>query len=218
MALKKIIEWSFVTLAFAITIVSFIAIVKTFNVLSDGIISGFIGFIGSIIGGLFTLWGVNRTLEVQRNEKFDDEFVGKMSNLEIIIEQIDRIIKEDFNFNIIYSTLWEAYKRIKIERSNPIFTNIIELSKSVDGETYRNLTTMFVEKYFLVFDECAEYYDKGRHSTGKYDDMMNPIFKIDKECNKKVSETVTAYINNLTLLKDKLIYHKSQLEKRFFNH
>jgi gas vesicle protein len=110
MSIKKITEWAFIALAFMVTIVSFIAIVKTFGVLSDGIISGLLGFIGSIIGGVITLVGVRWTI---------------LENRRMIMQE--KIEKEHY----ICEKLSDLFLMLKYSVENQNAQHVVECSKKI---------------------------------------------------------------------------------------
>jgi hypothetical protein len=92
MKIRKINITNFImfTLIFSIYSLCFAAIIKAFNLWSDEIISGLLGFLGAIFGGAVTLASVLLTLDNQKRKEFLDSYPKKRKNADDVdIEIMD---------------------------------------------------------------------------------------------------------------------------------
>jgi Na+/glutamate symporter len=94
--------------------------------------SGLIGFAGSVLGGIFTRWGVNKTLKIQDKEKFRDECPLKIKNLDSINEELIRFLEnEGEKYNVLYDVLYKARQETRPKIDNSSFYTYRELSGEI---------------------------------------------------------------------------------------
>jgi len=60
---------------------------------SATILAGITGMIGSVIGGLFTLWGVKLTLNEQARQYIRKEYTNQLPSVTYLINQLTRILR-----------------------------------------------------------------------------------------------------------------------------
>ncbi|MFE4709500.1 hypothetical protein ACFRAM_01390 [Paenibacillus sp. NPDC056722] len=140
---------------------------------SEKFYSGLIGISGSLIGGLFTLWGISWTLKRQEKDKELDKFPGRVSNLlELSIRASNMFIK--FR-ELISVKQYDHDKRGEIENEIiDMLNTTYKLSSSIDNVTF--------EKADILYKEVRETLNKISRSliSGRSENTYTMVEEIKK--------------------------------------
>ncbi|MGG1638068.1 hypothetical protein [Paenibacillus sp. NRS-1760] len=141
-SLLLIVSWFF-----GVTIICLI--LKTFPG-DKTVVAGIIGATGSIIGGLFTLVGVNWTIKKQEANKFWDNYPSRLSNLFIINKLIWDIHRE---FNDLVGLKNDDYEGRRLHENALIeqLENIYIRASKVDAETFEKINLLEKEVRETLF-------------------------------------------------------------------
>lgn len=119
----------------------------------------FLAFLGAIIGGGLTLFGVKRTLDVQKTEKFIESFPKKIKKFDEILDNIDGFYPH-INFNnaplMAYSyNYFDRFLEPAAEINGGVYTILRQINKYFSDEV------LFVMSIFYEKNQSDEYYVKG---------------------------------------------------------
>lgn len=185
--------------------------------IKDTNIFGFFGsIIGGIIGGLLTLSGVNKTIKMERKDKFIDEFAIKLKYFKQLLIEVEIFDKQGL-FNVIEN---DHMKRMIInefdiaKEINGKFEKIKDIAVNIDVHTY-----YLVENYeeFIV-DEIIYYYDEAR----QYDlEMINNRME-PNEGAMELNIAMMDLFEQLSKRKNDIILdiytHREYLENKYYEY
>jgi hypothetical protein len=181
----------------------------------DTNIIGFAGSIlGGVIGGLLTLWGVAKTINIGQKDKYISEFPIKLKFFKQLLIQIEHFNIYEFD-NIVKN---DHVKRMTIDEYdirneiNQKFEKIKDIAANIDAQTY-----YLIEDYeeFIV-DEVIYYYEEARQYDLK---MINERTEPDEGA----TELRNAMLDLFDELNEKkndifldLYSHREALENKYF--
>lgn len=183
----------------------------------SNIISGVIGFGGSVIGGLFTLWGVNRTLKIQNKEKLRDEFPVKINNIYLLIDELTVIRENKENkYNYIFDGFYNASQSNRPKRDDEIFNNLINVSTKIDDEVYKKIKQL-IDSYYKKYDEGIAIYSSGIIIFDEKNQFNEPKIGLNEDSSNKIRNLVDQFKKELKEIIEFLRDYKVSLEKDYFN-
>jgi hypothetical protein len=140
---------------------AFLALVYFLFPINSDIYSGLLSFLGAIIGGALTLFGVKFTLDKEK----EDEIPQKLICLNKSINHInshDKLIKETYHFVLSQSktndtVVIEVGRRIRtvLDQYLEIKDKVINEVAHVNGKTYKNISRRFTKTSLLSFMHVA---------------------------------------------------------------
>ncbi len=202
--LKKNYSYKIRYLTFGILIVILILLIVAHNNLRLGDID-LLAFVGAIIGGLITLFGVQysiqasfEALELSLKKQEDDKFLerievklNRLYKVKDIIFTADRMLSnKKFGWN-------KNYEKAEVEEINrglityflPQLNILLEISSSVDYEFFNEIKKFVDDTRSYFFDFSEEDFFKITNSidqlTKKIEDHESRICNIYEEISKK---------------------------------
>ncbi|MEF3330575.1 hypothetical protein [Oceanobacillus oncorhynchi] len=167
---------------------------------SKEIVTGLIAFVGAILGGFITLFGVKLTIENNEKQKAKEELPIKILNMEKAVNEIDKIVSGledgmvltvlDLNKNMVLYTN-EIYKKY----TDDILNGIRDYLILVDSESYKifldtrekmNILEFELnELQIRLFDFYERYNEPEKMNKNYMDNYLADKSKIEKEVVKK---------------------------------
>lgn len=169
------------------------------------IVTGLIAFVGAILGGLITLFGVKLTIENNEKQKAKEELPKKILNMDKAVNKIEQVVRRleegkdltvlDLNKDTkLYTN--ETYKKYTVDIMNCIRDYLI----LVDSESYKifldtrekmNLLEFELNELQISLLDFYEKYDEPERTNKEYFyNRFADKHKIEKEVRKKNNELV----------------------------
>lgn len=178
------------------------------------VLSGIIGFAGSVLGGIFTMWGVNKTLKKQNEEKFRETFVLKIRNLDAIIEKLNKFdeAKED-KYKRYFDNFYDFNKKENVENHDSIFLDLIKLSVEVDGKVYKEIKHL--EEFYLTKFKSAK--ENSEIILLGHEDIGRPVVDLTEKAKRMIKSIEEGFHKNIRGTLSTIKIHKEKLEREYFN-
>jgi hypothetical protein len=202
--MSRLTGYIIIVFALGINLLGFLGVAKIILPTNADIVSGFLSFIGSILGGIITFIGVKITLEHTSNEKILETLSKKI----FIIEDLIRELKSPFNVLFMLDHSDHLNETEKIESYKKMLTRYEDLLLN----SYSKLKIELDYDFIKIFDFYVKKFG-------------NQVFYLNNSNDPKVSiiqeavETAREIYSQLLLHNEKQtnLFYKIKKDRKKFS-
>ncbi|MGE7716945.1 hypothetical protein [Priestia megaterium] len=185
--MKKYLPYFVLVSVIMIDCIIFYSLMKVMDVFEKELIAALIGFVGSVLGGVITLMGVNATLKHRDRELFLNDVTERLLEIEQLIDSLSGYLNRLFfhnNLEVDASVKCSNIKREaqafyeKLNSQKKIVYKHLELDKVQIINVYQKTLTPLILKETLNEEEKEE-------CIGKVQSIFNILIKSKDELQEK---------------------------------